>query len=270
MITVSKIYLIYIYYLLNIERHRRSKHEQQGRDFACGCGKSFLSQVALNNHIKTKHPELLAGTERRGRGRPRKYPKTESSFETTKYESFFHLPKRMCEQGVMLNIPNIVQTVFNFIYNGNYKDKLFSHPQNYSENFILDNLVKDTKLPQKQKSETSCDEAFYEYLSTFKSKTNDKYFSFLLKFILLFKECYDVHKNKNATEENKQQYTSKISPEELPDLCNEFYGEFLDQNNFFGIEDQDDRNEIIETIQHFCMWLFKNDYTKSKLSLASG
>ena len=74
MITVSKIYLIYIIYLLNIERHRRSKHEQQGRDFACGCGKSFLSQVALNNHIKTKHPELLVGKEMRGRGRPRKYP----------------------------------------------------------------------------------------------------------------------------------------------------------------------------------------------------
>ena len=49
----------------------------------------------------------------------------------------------------------------------------------------------------------------------------------------------------------------------------EFYGEFLEQNNFFDIEDQNDRNEIIEIIQHFCIWLFKNECTKSKLSLAS-
>ena len=41
-------------------------------------------------------------------------------------------------------------------------------------------------------------------------------------------------------------------------------------NNFFEIEDQDDKNEIIiEIIQHFCIWLFKNEYIKSKLSLAS-
>ena len=176
----------------------------------------------------------------------------------------------MCEQNAILNMPIIVQNAFNFIYNGNYKDKLFSHPQNYTENFILNNLVMDTKLPPKQKSETNCEEAFYEYLSTFKNKTNEKYFTFLIEFILLFKECYDVHKNKGSTDANKQQYTNRLTPEELPDLCNEFYGEFLDQNNFFGIEDPDDRNEIIETIQHFCMWLFKNDYTKSKLSLASG
>ena len=52
-------------------------------------------------------------------------------------------------------------------------------------------------------------------------------------------------------------------------MCNEFYGEFLEPNNFFGIEDSDDQNEIIDIIQHFCIWLFKNDYTKSKLSLAS-
>jgi hypothetical protein len=36
------------------KRHRRSKHEQEGRIYACDCGKSFLSQPALNNHKKNK------------------------------------------------------------------------------------------------------------------------------------------------------------------------------------------------------------------------
>ena len=249
-------------------KHRRSRHEQDGREFACNCGKSFLSQAALNSHIRNKHPESLLGQERRGRGRPRKYPKDENFFETAKYESFFLLPKRMGGNGAEINIKKVVENVFQFIYKGKYKDKLFSKPEKYEDNYILNNLVKNAQLPLKLKNEKCCDEVFYEYLYTFKDKTNEKYFTLLLEFILLFRECYDVSKNKTIKEENKRQITNISTPEELPDLCNEFYGEFLDENNFFGIDNQDDINEIVDIIQHFCLWLFKNNYTKSKLALA--
>jgi hypothetical protein len=251
------------------EKHRRSKYDKDSLRFACHCGKLFISQPGLNYHIKTKHPELMIGQSKRGRGRPRKYPQLENQFETIRYDNFFHSPKRKNETGVQLNIKDIVEKVFDNIYKGKYTDKLFSHPENYTENFILDNLVKNTKLPMKQKLETNCNEAFYEYLSAFKNKCNEKYFTLLLKFILLFRECYDVHSNKDVPDDKKIACTDKLTPEQIPELCNEFYGEFLDQNDFFGIEDEDDRNEIIEIIQHFCVWLFKNDYTKSKLSLAS-
>ena len=100
-------------------------------------------------------------------------------------------------------------------------------------------------------------------------KTNKKYFSLILKFIILFKECYDLSKNKDKKNEEKISLTDTLTPEELPDLCNEFYGEFMEPNNFFGINDLNEKNEIVESIQHFCIWLFKNEYTKSKLSLAS-
>ena len=90
-----------------------------------------------------------------------------------------------------------------------------------------------------------------------------------MKFIILFRECYDISKNKNVNEENREQVTNKLTPEGLPDLCNEFYGDFLEPNHFFGINEQNDQTEIIDIIQHFCIWLFKNDYTKSKLSLAN-
>ena len=180
------------------------------------------------------------------------------------------MPNRKSEEGIFLNIPLLVENVFNFIYLGPYSDKLFNKYKSYKENYILDNLTKNEKVSEKPRNQKSCDEVFYEYLSIFKNKANDKYFTLIMKFILLFRECFDVSKNKNISEANKQQVTNKISPEGLPDLCNEFYGEFLESNNFFGIDDQDERNEIIDIIQHFCIWLFKNDYTKSKLSLASG
>ena len=104
-------------------------------------------------------------------------------------------------------------------------------------------------------------------MATFKNKTNRKFFSLLIKFVLLFRECYDISKNRDL--EEKKAVTDTISPEGLPDLCNEFYGEFMEPNNFFGIYEPNEKSEIIEIIQHFCIWLFKNEYTKSKLSLAS-
>ena len=34
---------------------RRSRKDQEGRDYLCGCGKRYLSYPALYTHIKTKH-----------------------------------------------------------------------------------------------------------------------------------------------------------------------------------------------------------------------
>ena len=46
---------------------RRSRKDEEGRDFQCGCGKRYLSYHALYTHIKTKHdgrqPE---GTQKTG------------------------------------------------------------------------------------------------------------------------------------------------------------------------------------------------------------
>ena len=124
-------------------------------------------------------------------------------------------------------------------------------------------------MPEKDKNEKTCDEVFYEYLSTFKDKVNDKYLTLLIEFIILFREFNDVRKNKDLPPDEKEDGTNRLKPDLLPDLCNGFYGEFLDSNNFFGIVKKEEREEIIEIIQHFCIWLYKNNYTKSKLSIVS-
>ena len=105
-------------------------------------------------------------------------------------------------------------------------------------------------------------------MNTFKNNVNEKYFTLMLKFVILFRECYDKSKNKEISVDGTKK-VGNLKPEGLPDLCNEFYGDFLEPNNFFGIENQDQKDEIIELIQHFCIWLFRNEYTKSKLSLAT-
>ena len=213
---------------------------------------------------------MLEGLPQRGRGRPRKYPpKSNNDFETTKYDTFFNVNNRGPEEGKDIDINSVVEEVFKFIYQAPTSDKLFSKPKKAEDNPILNNLLTNGEISTKPKNEKCCDDVFFEYLQIFRNQTNQKYFTLLLKFILLFRECYDVSKNKNITSENRKPVTDSLTPEGLPDLCNEFYGEFLEPNNFFGICGTNEENEIIEIIQHFCIWLFKNEYTKSKLSLAS-
>ena len=223
----------------------------------------------MNNHKKTKHPELLAGLPIRGRGRPRKYPVNKTDdFENSKYDKFFNNNQRSAGENKKIDVKKIVNEIFDFLYKGKYADKLFSKPNNFEENLVLKNLYEEAPLPNKEKNLKNCNEVFYEYLHIFKEKTNETYFKLLLKFILLFRECYDLSKNKDKPLEEKKSVMDSSTPENLPDLCNEFYGEFMEPNNFFDLT-EDEKNEIIEIIQHFCIWLFKNDYTKSKLSLAS-
>ena len=90
-----------------------------------------MSQPALNNHKKSKHPELNVNGEKRGRGRPRKYlPNYPGDFETNKYENFFSSSaQRKKEDDKPVNIENVVNTVFEALYNGAYKDKMFNQPK---------------------------------------------------------------------------------------------------------------------------------------------
>ena len=293
-----------------IKRHRRSKNEIEGRNFKCECGKSYLSQPALNNHIKNKHPEKNKNGEQRGRGRPKK--KTPNiDFETEKYDIFFLNNYRKKKEKIKINILNIVNNVFDSIF-VSYGDKCFSHPKSFNDNFILNSLINNLDISNKDKK--NADDEFYEYLIFVKDNCNSYYFSLILKFVLLFRECLNLKyskignnnndkllvNNQNGENDNKNndnnennninhniymsnniyesgensindkiEYSSINNGEKIPQLCNEFYSDFLEENNFFGIIDEKDRLEIIEIIQHFCTWLYKQKYTKSKLSLTS-
>ena len=236
---------------------------KEGNCLSCFCGKSYLSNAALQNHIKTKHPEILASQTIRGRGRPRKY--LPQSNTRDKYDTYFDSELRKEEEGKSIDNKHLVQEIYKFIYENKFSDKLFSKPKHYKDDKILNNLFFEKKLDNKSKNEKTEEEIFYEYLMEFKDKTNEKYFSFMIKFIILLKEFYFLHEY-SKVDNNKPEENKSFLLENLPDYCNEFYSEFLSKNDFFGIGEN---GEIIEIIIHFFTWLFKNEYTKSKLSLSN-
>ena len=165
---------------------------------------------------------------------------------------------------------NVIKKVFEFIYSEDNKKKFVSQPKDFNEISILKNLNDKVEInTTKEKKDKTCDDVFFEYLNTFKDKTNEEFYILMIKFVLLFRECFNNNKNKGKEPDQKENFAATLTPEGLPELCNEFYSEFMETNNFFGLNSENEKSETIELIQHFCIWLFKNDYTKSKLSLAN-
>lgn len=248
------------------ERHRRSKHDPEGRIYQCHCGKSYLSQPALNNHKKSKHPELFQQGEQRGRGRPRKIKKgIQYEFEKKVYVNFFNSEDRKKEEGKTEDYKPIYDSLFTELYTGENAEKMFKKLEKIEDNFILNSLKNNVNIESFDKNNLNCDQILYMYIKEFQDKMNAKYFQLFLKFVLLFRESFNFSKFINVDNSDKE-CSSSQNAEKIPELCNEFYSFFLDKNNFFGIE-EDKRNDIIELIQHLCTWLFANKYTKSKLSL---
>jgi hypothetical protein len=208
--------------------------------------------------------------EKRGRGRPRKYIKNLSEdFEINKYDIFFEDNIRKKNNENNIDVKNAAYVAFNCLFQGKYKDKLFKCINDINENPILKNLIDNNEsIIKKEKKLKCCDDILFQYVYECQKKCNEKYFIFLLKFILLFRECENLNKNKDKEKEKLIEVTSVSNASSLPELCNDFYSKFLEVNNFFDIEEEYERKEIIELIQHFCIWLFKNEFTKSKLSLA--
>ena len=145
--------------------------------------------------MKAKHPELSEGYIKRGRGRPRKYPisKKELDFGCNKYDNFFTLNNRgpsqemtirilnytpqsrmrketvnhpkVCksprlEEGKIIDLNSLIQDIFKFIYKGENSDKIFSKPNNYKDNPILNNISIGKEISKKDKKEKTCDDVF--------------------------------------------------------------------------------------------------------------
>ena len=272
--------------LMKQKRHRRSKNDNEGRNYKCPeCGKCYLSTPALTNHRKTKHDYGKDG-EKKGRGRPRKnQPPVDSLNQTEeRFKKFFEAeirkPNKDEEKITLTTITDDMNNIFRMC-----KDDLFSSYETIEKypfyNLIISNWDKETydlgkecysgviQNNGEQKKEETCplDGIFFLYLKDVSEKTNKKYFWFLLKFITAFRECINKLRKdlvkKEHTSEGKTEYTQIYNAETIPDICNEFFSDFMIPKQSFGLN----LEELIEAVQHFCYWIFKKEYTKSQLTL---
>ena len=279
----------------NIEkgkRHRRGKNEISERNYRCpDCERCYLSGPALTTHRKTKHGYGNDG-EKRNRGRPPKKEGQNDSTQTNplnKFNNFFLDDKRRPTSldedlnNRAINI-DVIKEFMGKIFN-QCKNQIFQkviNVENYSfYKLFIENWDKENDLPIKEcfsaiskQNEPSLkvnsynlDELFFLYLKEFAGKTNKEYFWFMIKFVVLFRECINNLRENNIKKEdqneNNKLYTQIYNAETVPEICNDFFVEFMEPFEFFGLN----KDELIELIQHFCYWLYFKQYAQSHLTL---
>lgn len=145
---------------------------------------------------------------------------------------------------------------------GGTDGKLFKKINNFSNehNLYLVITKNNQSSSENEKLGQPADIAFGRYVIECHSKTNKNYFVFLVKFIILFRECLNHYRNLDQAD---KEFSEVKGSDIIPELCNEFITEFMETNDNFDM----DINEIIELIQHFCYWLYENKFTTSRLTL---
>ena len=72
-----------------------------------------------------------------------------------------------------------------------------------------------------------------------------------------------MNKDKSTSNVKEDNYSEIYCAEEIPESCNDFFLEFMQPNQYYGLNE----GELIELAQHFCFWLYLNKYTHSYLIL---
>ena len=284
------------------QRKRRSKKDPNGRMFICQCGKGYLSKLALNNHTKSKHQNILftpshnknfnrfpsqnifyhnineaTSNSKKKRGRPKKSYDILCNDEVL-YNTFFDSLKRKKNSSTAQtapNIDNIIRDTFSllFINNKTHFTNVISSPLEHS---FLNRILTTKEITSKQSTCVfSCDDIFIKYLQFIYENANEDYFKFSLIFVILLRECINKYKNvelentkevlNDKVDSSKREFTEIYDGEQIPEICNEFLTEFLASANFFGMNSIEYKNEFQIIIQHFCFWLYENNFTSSKL-----
>ena len=273
------------------KRHRRGKNEINDRNYRCpDCDKCYLSGPALTTHRKTKHGYGNNG-EKRKIGRPKKDGKRDNVplSPLNKFNNFFNDENRkpssldqslnekiittgiiteylekifnQCKSELFQNLENVEKYSFYELMTQNWnKENVFPDKECYSATVKPDDQLIKVKS-------YNLDELFFLYLKEFAGKTNKDYFWFMIKFAVLFRECINTLRKKfvknEKNEEKNKFYTQVYNAETVPEICNDFFVEFMEPHDFFGML----KDELIELIQHFCYWLYSKQYTQSHLTL---
>ena len=265
-----------------VKRHRRGKNERNDRNYRCpDCDKCYLSGPALTTHRKTKHGYENNG-EKRARGRPRKDCLIENipNNPQNKFIYFFNEDHRKVFDDNIINI-DIIKNDLRIIFKQCQQElfKEIDSIENYSfYQLIVDNWEKEEPNlvqecfnainridePLNKIQSYNIDSIFFFYLKEHSKNVNLEYFWFMIKFIVLFRECINkLRDNLVKKEEQNKAYSEIYNCENVPEMFNDFVLEFMEPYDYFGLN----KDELVELIQHFCYWLNLKQYTQLHLSL---
>lgn len=195
----------------------------------------------------------------------KKEKEEEKEVELDKIKTNLNKIFEQCKESLFKDIESIDKYSFYNLIVENWEkeeNKLFP-PE---EKFCYTAQTQKNEAPIKTDS-YNIDQLFFLYFKKFAKKACDDYLWFMTKFLVLFRECINSKRKilirQENISENRTLYTQIYNAETVPEICNDFFLEFLPPYENFGL----DENELIKLIQHLCYWLYDNNYTKSQLTL---
>ena len=110
---------------------------------------------------------------------------------------------------------------------------------------------------------------FFFYLKQFIKEINYNYLNNIILFIVSLRTFINESKKAQVTEDiiqdDKNEFTQLFNARDVTEIANDFFKEFLPK--YSDCITDEIKNEFIKIIQHFCFWLYENDYSDSILSL---
>jgi hypothetical protein len=262
---------------LALNNHTKSKHLNIGTPNNFHRISSNLTY--FNNNSDTFVEGNNNAVVKKKRGRPKKTYGI-LYYDELFYNSFFHNIKRQKPLGYIFSYDRFIiysKEIFKNIFIDHKQFCSLSNLTSSIEHPIIEKLINNKKqfssfTCNKINNCDCCDDIFIQYILLVSSLTNEEYFKFVFSFVLLLRECINKYKNievENSKEvlnekNNKVEFTQIYDAEQIPEICNEFLTEFLTNADYFGI-DNEYKGEFQLIIQHFCFWLYQNNFTSSKL-----
>ena len=259
------------------KQKNRKSNMKEARIYKCKfCEKSYLSYPALYTHCKIKHE--IKNTSDRGRGRPKKYNIINTFIDKHKYNplnaSFFQEKSRTGYTNPK-NINNCIINAFNILYNNDkenikkLENKDLPFYNNINSHPFLGKYLANAHDVNKliENGNEIADIIFMDYLDKMSTHCSEKYLEKLIIFVTLFREYVNkIRKNDSKDNLKNAQYTQNHSAEDIPDFGNGFIIEFMfpeSEEEDFGFHE----DEVIALTQNLCYWMYKNNFTCSKLTM---
>ncbi|CAG9319222.1 unnamed protein product [Blepharisma stoltei] len=248
----------------DMKNKRRSKSDQEGRTYKCGCGKMYLSYPALYTHIKTKHDGITPeGTNApqfkngRGRGRPRKIKDTTEPVRVQITHPSDNIRKN----------PNFADEISYLREIGHYSQEGTDPTENFprvfknnqeTEHPILATLKEESILHEKakngefvQEKENKGDRIMAKFLWEHAKICQKEFYKAIVLFIVLLYKFLD--------EEIEENFLLKYNCEEVP--C--YLAQFMKYLEVIKCEFNEE--DLEKLVKHYAEWLYSHGYTHIRI-----
>ena len=275
-------------------KKRAKKNDLNERKYICDyCYKKYLSMPALCTHKKQKHsltytPKDPVKSQKDKEVEAIKFEKVKEKYtefynDENKLSKFIDNtePKEKIKKSLGSNL------ILNFEKKSSNHENIEQHPfykyiiENWEKGLtkteeksfiqkIKNNYISKSKNRRFKKSNApTIDKIFLLYLKQINKNLKYSYLNNITLFIISFRKFINDLKKAQITADimrpGLNEFSQLFNARDMPEVANDFFNDFLPK--YSGIINNEIRKDFIDIIQHFCFWLYNNNYSDGVLSL---